>query len=312
MLSDYNKKALQTVHRIQQNLAASKFVRLTDFDFPVTIKVESENPTGCIKDKTAIHMIRTLAENNQLREDSILCDASSGSFAVSLSWLASELDLQSLLLMPENANPKKIQAVREFGGQILFLGSGEGATSYEEACSRIESTPNVLRLDQMNDSGNILAHYEMTGPEILRETGPTFSHLFAGIGTGGTVCGTSRFLKEKNAGLTTVGVDHCKSIYFKQFHNQPTENLSYNDLGVEGVGDVESSGIFSWKDVDDVVGVSNEEAHQQWMHLVNEREINAGPSSGLVFAGFLKYLANGHIPDSAVLIFPDGARFYGD
>lgn len=312
MLSDYNKKALETVHRIQNNLAASRFIHLSDFDFPVTIKVESENPTGCIKDKTALHMIRTLAENNQLRADSILCDASSGSFAVSLSWLASELELQSLLLMPKNANPRKVKAVREFGGQILFLGSGEGATSYEEACSKIESTPNVLRLDQMNDSGNILAHYEMTGPEIFEEMGPTFSHLFAGIGTGGTLCGTSRFLKEKNPHLTTVGVDHCRSIYFNQFHKRPTDDLNYDDLGVEGVGDVESSGIFSWKDVDDVVGVSNEEAQQQWMHLVNERGLNAGPSSGLVFAGFLKYLAKGRAPVSAVLIFPDGSRFYGD
>ena len=312
MLSDYNKKVLEKIDRIARNLPPSQLVELQEFGFPVTVKLESQNPTGCIKDKTALYMIRRLAEKNILRKDSILCDASSGSFAVSLSWLASELDLESLLLMPESANPRKVQAVRDFGGQIVFLGNGEGSTSFQEASANINATPHVVRLDQMNDSCNAQAHYEMTGPEILEGTGGSFSHLFAGIGTGGTLCGSSRFLKERNLSLVTVGVDHCKSIYYKSFHKLSVEDLNYADLGVEGVGDIESSGIFSWQEVDEVMGVSNEEARQQWMHLVNERGIDAGPSSGLVFAGFLQYLKKNKSPQAVVMIFPDGTRFYGN
>uniref|UniRef100_A0A7C3WJH3 Cysteine synthase family protein n=1 Tax=Thermofilum pendens TaxID=2269 RepID=A0A7C3WJH3_THEPE len=175
---------------------------------PIFVKLEYMNPTGSHKDRVALYMIREAERRGLLEPGDLVVEASSGNTALSVAWLASQLGYRALIVVEEGVSPAKVALIRTLGAEVVFApkvpwGHPDHAVKLAE---RLAAERGGVFLNQFENEANVKAHYETTGPEICRELGDSISAFVMGIGTGGTIAGVAKFLRERGVRARIVGV----------------------------------------------------------------------------------------------------------
>jgi len=260
-------------------------------------KLEGFNPGGSVKDRPALRMVQDGLAKGTLVPGKTILDSTSGNTGIALAMVGAALGYPVELFMPGNVSTERKKVVTAFGAKVIYSDPLEVSDGAIRLCRRIlaETPEKYFKPDQYNNPANSLAHYETTGPEIWRQTEGQVTHFVAGIGTGGTIMGTGRYLKEQNPVVQVIAAEPDDS-----FH------------GLEGLKHMASSivpGIFHEEDLDRKVGVATDAAYDMVYRLGREEGLLVGQSSGaalLVALGIARTLRAGTI----VALFPDfGDRY---
>lgn len=280
----------------------------------VLAKVEFFNPGGSVKDRIGPAMIDDAERRGLLRPGGTIVEATSGNTGVGLAIAAALRGYKTVFVMPDKMSEEKIRLLRAFGSRVVITPTAvepDDPRSYYSVSRRIaEETPNAILAGQYWNPANPEAHYRSTGPELWRQTGGKIDVFVAGMGTGGTISGTSRFLKEQNPSMLSVGVDPVGSLYTEYFR---TGNLGpTHGYKVEGVGEDFLPTTMDFSMVDDVVQVGDKEAFMMTRRLTREEGLFVGGSCGLAMAGALKWLRAHDLGDdkTVVVLLPDSGSRY--
>ena len=263
--------------------------------FELWAKAEFLNPSGSVKDRAALEIVRYELTVGGLGSGRVLLDASSGNTAVAYAMLGARLGFAVELCMPRNASPERIARVRALGAEIVFTDPADGTDGAQrEACRRAAAQPDrYCYPDQYNHPANPLAHYRHTGPEIWEESSGRVTDFVAGVGTGGTISGTGRFLKERRPEIRIVGVEPAGPIH-----------------GIEGLKHLPTAlrpGTYDSGIVDRTVRVETEAAQEMQRRLAAEEGLAVGVSSGAAVVGALE-IGRAHPGAVIVTLLPDGDR----
>jgi cystathionine beta-synthase len=277
-------------------------------------KVEFFNPGGSVKDRIGPAIIEAAERSGALRPGGTIVEATSGNTGVGLALAAATRGYRCIFVMPDKMSQEKIQLLRAFGARVVVTPTAvepDDPRSYYKVAERlVEETPNAILADQYQNPVNPQAHYETTGPEIWEQTAGRVSHFVAGMGTGGTITGAGRFLKEKNPAVKVIGADPIGSILYELHRSgKYTRAESYK---VEGIGEDFLPGTTDLSVVDEIVQVSDQDSFLITRRLVREEGIFCGGSSGTAVWAAMAYAREHHLgpDDIVVIIIPDSGSRY--
>ncbi len=280
----------------------------------VLAKVEFFNPGGSVKDRIGWPIIEAAEREGRLRPGGTIVEATSGNTGVGLAIAAAIKGYRCIFVMPDKMSQEKILLLRAFGARVVVTPTAvepEDPRSYYSVARRlVEETPNAILADQYFNPVNPEAHYETTGPEIWAQTAGRITHFITGMGTGGTITGVGRYLKERNPEIQVVGVDPIGSILYELHRSGAyTEAEGYK---VEGIGEDFLPGTTDLGIIDEIVQVNDRESLLMARRLVREEGIFCGGSCGSAIAGALKYIQNHRLGPEAVVvvILPDSGSRY--
>ena len=281
----------------------------------IYVKLESENPGGSIKDRTALSMVRAAERSGELKPGATIVESTSGNTGIGLALIGHLTGHPVVVVTGDTISQEKLAALHNYGARVILTDWNAPSESPENAravAARITAeTPGAWRPMQFDNPANPLAHYEGTGPEIWDQTGGLITHFVAGIGTGGTISGNGRYLKEQVAALRpgghveVVGADPYGSAYSG---GHPGEIL------VDGVGNswpqAEWPKIFDRSIVDRFLRIPNDEVYTVVHRLLDEEGLSLGPSSGLTVAAALRVARAAPHGSVVVAIAPDAGTNY--
>jgi cystathionine beta-synthase len=273
---------------------------------PVAAKIESTNPGGSVKDRIGIRMVEEAERKGWLRPGGTIVEPTSGNTGVGLAMAAAVRGYHCIFVMPDKVAPEKVALLRAYGAEVVTTPTAverDSPESYYSVADRLtREVPGAFQPNQYFNPMNPRTHYESTGPEIWEQTGGTITHFVAGVGTGGTVSGISRYLKEKNPGVIVVGADPEGSIY-------TTDQL--HTYKVEGVGEDFWPGTFDRNSVDRWVQVSDRDSFLTARAITRQEGILTGGSGGLAAWAALTVAREIDDPDALVVVLlPDSGRGY--
>ncbi|TVQ78667.1 MAG: pyridoxal-phosphate dependent enzyme [Bradymonadales bacterium] len=280
---------------------------------PIYAKVEFFNPGSSIKDRIALKLVEEAEKRGELKPGGVIVEATSGNTGMGLAIVAAVKGYQAIFTMPDKMSQEKISALRAFGAKVVITPTNvepEDPRSYYSVAKRIASeTPNAFYANQYHNPDNPLTHYESTGPEIWRQTDGKISCLIAGLGTGGTISGIARFLKEKNPKIWVVGVDPIGSVYADL---KRTGNLgTAHPYLVEGVGEDFLPSTIDLNLVDEIIQVTDEESFVMTRRLAREEGLFVGGSCGFAVQGAIKWAEKQPSKDQfPLVILPDSGSRY--
>lgn len=287
-------------------------------EIPATVyaKLESCNPGHSTKDRIAIHIIENAERKGILKPDSVIVETTSGNTGFSVTMVSIVKGYKCILAVSDKTKAEKIAYLKALGAQVYVCPANVAADdprSYYEVAKRIATeTPNSVYINQYFNELNIDAHYRTTGPEIWEQTEGKVTHIFACTGTGGTLSGSAKFLKEKNPDIKIIGVDAVGSI-LKGFHE--TGKINKDDIKpyqIEGMGKNLIPSALLFDKIDEFVRVNDEMSAYRTREIALKEAIMGGYTTGAVTQGLIQY-ANSHPltkDDVVVLIFPDhGSRY---
>lgn len=255
-------------------------------------KLEGFNPGGSVKDRPALKMVQEGIRSGKLTRGKTILDSTSGNTGIALSLIGNVLGYPVELVMPENVSAERKQIIYAYGAKVTFSDALEGSDGAIRLCREIlrEHPDRYFKPDQYFNPMNPQAHYETTGPEIYRQTDKRITHFIAGIGTGGTIMGTGRYLKERNPDIRVIAVEPDDALH-----------------GLEGLKHMASSivpGVYHEELLDDKIPVSTENAYAMVYRLSQEEGLLVGQSSGAAMFAALK-IARQLRSGTIVTIFPD-------
>ncbi|MFZ0892128.1 MAG: cysteine synthase family protein [Thermoplasmata archaeon] len=236
--------------------------------FELWAKAEFLNPTGSVKDRAAVVMVRQAMADGRLTHNHTLIDASSGNTAVAYAMLGAQLGFSVELCLPRNVHPERLHRIRAYGARVVFTDPLDGTDGAQREARRrsLESPRRYFFPDQYNNPANPRAHYTTTGPEIWEQSHGRITHFVAGVGTGGTISGVARFLKEQRDAVRVIGVQPSGPIH-----------------GIEGLKHIPSALRPSTYDeslVDETIRVETDAARTMSRQLARDEGLLVGNSSG--------------------------------
>jgi cystathionine beta-synthase len=272
-------------------------------------KVEALNPGGSIKDRVAVALIDAAERDGLLRPGGTIVEPTSGNTGTGLAIAARLKGYRVIAVMPDKMSREKIDLLRAYGAEVVVCPTNvepDSPESYYSVSDRLAAEiPGAFKPNQYVNPANPAAHYASTGPELWEQSGGRITHLVVGVGTGGTITGTARYLKERNPDLVVVGADPVGSIYAA-----PTEDDVKGYL-VEGVGEDFWPATFDPTVVDRWVRVSDRDSFLTTRRLAMTEGILAGGSCGTALHAALEVAAGIDDPEAMVaVILPDGGRSY--
>jgi cystathionine beta-synthase len=273
----------------------------------VLAKVEYFNPGGSVKDRIALRMITDAEERGILRPGGTIVEPTSGNTGVGLAIVASERGYRCIFICPDKVAQDKISVLRAYGAEVVVCPTTvapDHPDSYYSVAKRLTAqTPGAWQPDQYSNPENPASHYASTGPEIWAQTDGTVTHFIAGIGTGGTITGTGRYLKEVSGnGVKIIGADPEGSVY---------SGGTGRPYLVEGVGEDIWPATYDPDVCDEVIAVSDAESFLMTRRLAKEEALLTGGSCGLAVVAALRVAARPENKDAVIVVLlPDGGRGY--
>jgi len=277
----------------------------------ILAKLENLNPGGSVKDRIGVAMIEEAERKGLLKPGGTIVEPTSGNTGVGLAMVASVKGYKMIFVMPDKMSEEKRAILRAYGAKVVVTPTNvppESAEHYTKVAERLErETPNSYMPNQYENQANPDAHYRTTGPEIWRQTEGKVDVFVCSMGTGGTITGTGRFLKEKKKSLKVVGADPEGSIFYPRFHGQKEDPHQYK---VEGIGEDFMPGTLDMSIVDDVIQVSDTDAFQMARRLAQEEGIMVGGSGGTAVQAALRVAERLDERKTIVTLLPDTGRNY--
>ena len=275
-------------------------------------KLEYLNPGGSVKDRVAFQIIEDAENAGLLKPGGTIVEATSGNTGMGLALAAAIKGYKTVFVMPDKMSDEKIKSLRAFGARVVVTPTAvepEDPRSYYCVSRRIaDETPGAFYANQYHNPSNPRAHYLSTGPELWEQLGSDLDAVVISMGTGGTISGTGKFLKEKNPDIQIIGVDPVGSILYDYFRTgQITEAHTYK---VEGFGEdfIPTTTDFSF--IDDIVRVTDSECFSMTRRLVREEGLYTGGSAGGSVAGAIKWAEQNTSAKKIAVILPDSASRY--
>ena len=283
-------------------------------DATVLAKVETFNPGNSIKDRMAVKMIEDAEKAGLLKPGGTIIEGTSGNTGMGLAIAAVIKGYRCIFTTTDKQSKEKIDALKAFGAEVIVCPTDvdpEDPRSYYSVSSRLaREIPNAWKANQYDNLSNAQAHYEQTGPEIWEQTDGTVTHLVSGVGTGGTITGAARYLKERNPRIKAWGIDTYGSV-FKKY--KETGILDKNEIYpyiTEGIGEDFLPENVDFSVIDHFEKVTDKDAAVMTRRITREEGIFAGNSAGAAMAGLVQLREHFTQDDVVVVIFHDhGSRY---
>lgn len=231
----------------------------------ILLKLEGNNPAGSVKDRPAYSMISHAEARGDIKPGDTLIEATSGNTGIALAMVAAMRGYKMVLVMPENQSIERRQSMKAYGAELVLTPKDGSMELARDVAMKMQAEGEGVVLDQFGNSDNPLAHYEGTGPEIWRDTQGRVTHFVSSMGTTGTIMGTSRYLKERNADIQVIGVQPEEGAQIPGIRKWPVEYMPK---------------IYDAKRVDELIYVSQKNAEDTTRRLATQEGIFAGISSG--------------------------------
>lgn len=310
----YHKSIIETIG----NTPLVKLNKVTGETKPtILVKLEYFNPGNSMKDRIALKMIEDAEENGELKSGGTIIEGTSGNTGMGLALVALAKGYKCIFTLADKQSQEKIDILRALGAEVIVCPTNvppEDPRSYYSVAKKLnQDIPNSIYPNQYDNLANAASHYETTGPEIWEQTEGRISHYAAGVGTGGSMCGTAKYLKEQNPDIVTVGIDSYGSVFKKYKETGVFDEKEIYPYLTEGIGEDILPKNVDFNLIDHFVKVTDKDGAVMTRRLAREEGLFVGWSCGSAVFGALEY-ARDHLnaDDMMVIILPDhGTRYLG-
>lgn len=311
---------MQVYHNILETIGNTPLVKINSItkDLPCDVyaKIETVNPGNSIKDRMAVKMIEDAEKSGLLKPGGTIIEGTSGNTGMGLAIAAVLKGYKCIFTTTDKQSKEKVDALKAFGAEVIVCPTDvepEDPRSYYSVSSRlVNEIPNSWKPNQYDNLSNTQAHYEQTGPEIWQQTDGKVTHLVVGVGTGGTICGTGKFLKEQNPDIRVLGVDTYGSVFKKYKETGIFDKAEIYPYITEGIGEDFLPANVDFSIIDFFEKVTDKDAAIMTRRIPREEGIFVGNSAGAALAGLVQMRDQFKKGDMVVVIFHDhGTRYLG-
>jgi cystathionine beta-synthase len=311
---------MKIYNNILETIGNTPLVRINqltkDCKATVLAKIETFNPGNSIKDRMALKMIEDAEKDGRLKPGGTIIEGTSGNTGMGLAIAAIIKGYKCIFTTTDKQSKEKVDALRAFGADVIVCPTNvepEDPRSYYSVSSRLEKEiPNSWKPNQYDNPSNSMAHYEQTGPEIWEQTDGKVTHLVVGVGTGGTICGTGKYLKEKNPNIKVWGIDTYGSVFKKYKETGIFDKEEIYPYITEGIGEDFLPANVDFSVIDLFEKVTDKDAAMMTREITKKEGIFAGNSAGAAMAGLMQLKDKLTEKDVVVVIFHDhGTRYLG-
>ena len=301
---------MKVVENVSQLIGNTPLVRLNVYqkihslDATILAKLEAYNPAGSVKDRVALYMIQEAEKKGLLKKDSVLIEPTSGNTGIGIAAVAATKGYRVIIVMPDTMSAERINVLRAYGAEIVLTeGKGGMRAAIAKAKKLAEEIPYSFIPGQFTNEANPKAHYETTGPEIWQDTAGNVDILVAGVGTGGTLSGAGRYLKEVNPDVQVIAVEPKDSPVLSEGRS--------GSHGLQGLGAGFIPYTLDTEIYDEVIAVTTKQALSAAADLAKAEAILAGISSGAaLYAAEVVAKRPENKGKNIVVIFPDSGERY--
>lgn len=282
-----------------------------EIESEIYVKLEYLNPGGSIKDRMGVFMCQEAVKKGHLKPGGTIVECTSGNTGVGVALFANTYGYKCVFVMADKQSKEKIDNLRSFGAKVVVCPTNvepADPSSYYSVAAALAKLPNSFVLNQYANEANMLCHYTQTAPEIYEQTNAEFDVFMASVGTGGTISGIGKFLKEKKPSMKVVGVD-CEGSILAHY-KKTGEFCEAKSYVLEGIGEDFLPDNVHFDIIDDFVVVGDEESFQMTRRLLKEEGIYAGGSCGSAVVGAIRYAKTLSKPQKILTIMVDSGNRY--
>lgn len=307
-------------NNILETIGDTPMVKLNNItkDFPadVYVKIESVNPGNSVKDRMALRMLEGAEQDGKIKPGGTIVEGTSGNTGMGLALAAIVKGYKCIFVTTDKQSKEKVDILKAVGAEVIVCPTDVDSTdprSYYSVSARIASeTPNAFYVNQYDNPYNTIAHYEQTGPEIWQQTDGKITHFVVGVGTGGTISGTSKYLKEQNPNIKAYAIDTYGSVLKKYHETKIFDEKEIYPYVTEGIGEDILPKNVDFDIIDYFEKVTDKDGAVMTRRLAKEEGIFAGYSAGSAIAGVLQMKDKFKKGDMVVVLLHDhGSRYVG-